>query len=111
MDNAISKLEELTETLVSHLQHISSEDLEAFLERRQQIIGEITFLKQEAPYTPDQVERLNQIVEQDSLILNRMSTLKDEASNWLQNRGQAKTQRNAYEAAYSPDSMLMDRRE
>jgi hypothetical protein len=33
-----------------------------------------------------------------------------EAQDWLQKRNQAKAQRNAYEAAYTPDSFLMDRK-
>ncbi|MNI03249.1 hypothetical protein D3C87_558890 [compost metagenome] len=111
MDNLISSLEDLTHSVVSRIQYISSEDLEVYVEERQQIIDEITSLKQQVPYTPDQKERLNHIVKQDSIILGRMSSLKNEASNWLLQRGQAKVQRSAYEAAYTPDSMLMDRRE
>ena len=110
MDSLITSLEELTNSVVMRLQLISYEDLEAFVEERQEIIDEINRLKQQTPFTHVQVERLNHIVQHDPVILTRMASLKDEASDWLQQRGQAKTQRSAYEATYTPDSMLMDRR-
>ncbi|WP_433944311.1 hypothetical protein [Paenibacillus sp. SN-8-1] len=110
MDNLISSLEELTESVVSRIEDMSSEELELFVNERQEIIDQIVLLKEQTTYTPVQLERLNDILLKDSLILSRMSSLKKEASNWLQFRGQAKVRRNAYEAAYSPDSILMDRR-
>lgn len=111
MDNLISSLESLTESVTSRLQEITYEELELFIEQRQQIIDEINVQKIQQSYTQEQFERLNRIVQNDTHILGRMSTLKTEASNWLQQREQAKVRRNAYEAAYSPDSLLMDRRE
>lgn len=110
MDELISSLEELTESVVARLQFISSEDLEAFVEERQHVIDEVNRLKLQTPFSPDQIERLKKILQADSIIVGRMAALKTEASDWLQQRGQAKMQRNAYEAAYTPDSVLMDRK-
>lgn len=38
-----------------------------------------------------------------------IQTLKQEAQNWLVQRNIARSQRNAYESNYTPDSVLMDR--
>ncbi|WP_246426843.1 hypothetical protein [Paenibacillus rhizosphaerae] len=89
---------------------MTSEEIEFFVEERQQLIHEINYLKKENPFSQTQVTRLKNILLADSIILGRMEFLKSEAANWLQNRGQAKMQRNAYEAVYSPDSIIMDRR-
>ncbi|MGN7359311.1 hypothetical protein ACTHPF_16140 [Paenibacillus sp. SAF-054] len=110
MDSIITRLEELTESVAAQLQFISSDDLSAFVEERQHLIDEINLLKQQSPYTQAQEERLRKVIQFDAVILNKMSSLKVEAAEWLQNRGQAKMQRNAYEAAYTPDSFLMDKR-
>ena len=110
MDSIITRLEELTESVAAQLQFISSDDLLAFVEERQQMIDEINLLKQQNPFTPLQKERLQKIVEFDTVLLSKMTSLKSEAADWLQYRGQAKVQRNAYEAAYTPDSFLMDKR-
>ncbi|MBJ9993125.1 hypothetical protein [Paenibacillus sp. S28] len=110
MDNLISSLQALTENVVARLQYTAYEELQDFVQERQQLIDELNRLKQHTPFSPSQVEQLQSILQADPLILNRMDQLKMEASDWLQHRGQAKMQRSAYEAAYTPDSFLMDQR-
>lgn len=111
MDNLIKLLRDMTGTIVARLQFTSYEELEAFVAERQRIIDELNRLKQTTPFNALEREQLEEILRADAVILMRMEALKNEASDWLQQRGQAKVQRNAYETAYTPDSILMDRRE
>ncbi|GIP21744.1 flagellar protein FliT [Paenibacillus sp. J22TS3] len=111
MDNLITELRGLTESIVARLQFTSYEELEDFVAERQRIIDELNRLKETTPFNVLEREQLEEILRADAVILMRMETLRNEASDWLQQRGQAKVQRNAYEAAYTPDSILMDRRE
>ncbi|USB32830.1 flagellar protein FliT [Paenibacillus sp. YPG26] len=110
MDKLIEELKSLTESIVARLQFTSYEELEDFVAERQRIIDELNRLKDSTPFNSFEREQLEEILRADSVILMRMEVLKNEASDWLQQRGQAKVQRNAYETAYTPDSILMDRR-
>ncbi|GAB6991341.1 flagellar protein FliT [Paenibacillus pini] len=110
MDNVIDQLEEITQSIMVSLSHSSFEDLENFVEERQRIIDHINHLKLEKPITSEQFIRLQEILKCDPLILDKMLELKNEASNWLQQRGQAKVRSHAYEMVYTPDSILMDKK-
>lgn len=55
-------------------------------------------------------DTIRRIMEHDPGIMTRMNAHRLEAKDWLQKRNQAKAQRNAYEAGYTPDSILMDRK-
>lgn len=110
MDNYITSLEELTQALLHRLDQTSYEELEQFVEQRQGLVDEIRRIAETQPYTDDQRSRLETLLQADSSILGRMEELRDEAGQWLKNRGQAKIQRNVYETSYTPDSILMDKR-
>ncbi|WP_313639234.1 flagellar protein FliT [Paenibacillus sp.] len=110
MDELILSLDQLTRGIVDHLQEISYEELEFFVEDRQEIVDSIAEQAEICKSTPAQKQEINRILEYDNVILDRMNALRLEAQDWLQKRNQAKVQRSAYEAAYTPDSFLMDRR-
>ncbi|GGD92181.1 flagellar protein FliT [Paenibacillus nasutitermitis] len=110
MNKTISGLEELTQHMMSQLNRASYEELSNFVDQRQVLVDEIRLMAAESPLTAEELERLRNVLSHDAVILGRMQMLKSEAGDWLQQRGQAKIQRNVYEAAYSPDSILMDKR-
>jgi len=110
MNNTISGLEELTHQLMGRLNQVSYEELSNFVEQRQSLVDEISRMSEAIPLTAAEKQQLQAILQSDSVILGRMGILKSEAGDWLQQRGQAKIQRNVYEAAYTPDSILMDKR-
>lgn len=110
MDECIGELEALTQHMVLRINQATSEELTEFVEHRHGLIDNILHVVEVTPLTIEQQHRLKAVLEQDSLILGRMNMLKDEAGLWLKNHGQAKIQRSAYEAGYTPDSLLMDKR-
>lgn len=110
MDERIAELEALTQQMIDQINQVSSEELTEFVDKRQGLVDHILHMNEVTPLTPEQQQRLRAILEQDSLLLERMNSLKEEAGSWLKNHGQAKMQRNAYEAGYAPDSFLMDKR-
>ena len=110
MDKSIAELEQLTNDLIVHLNMKSYEELEGFVAKRQELIDEITNAFNDSPVTPSQQERIHKILAHDLMITNRMSELMNEASKWLTDRSKAKAQRNIYEATYTPDAFLMDKR-
>ncbi|MEK4995506.1 MULTISPECIES: flagellar protein FliT [Paenibacillus] len=110
MDELIRSLDQLTREIEERLQETTYEELEAFVDERQKLVDSIAEEAKICRATPAQKQEINRILEHDNVILDRMNALRFEAQDWLQKRNQAKTQRNAYEAAYTPDSFLMDRK-
>ncbi|OKP85804.1 hypothetical protein A3844_15740 [Paenibacillus helianthi] len=110
MDELILSLDQLTHGMMSRLQEATYEELEDFVEERQKLVDAIAEKVACNPSTPAQKREINRILENDNALLDRMNELRMEARDWLQKRSQAKVQRSAYEAVYSPDSLLMDRR-
>lgn len=110
MDELIDSLDQLTQRMMSHLREADYEELEVFVEERQKLVDLITEKVALSPSTLAQKVEINRILENDNALLDRMNELRQEAHDWLQKRNQAKAQRNAYEAGYTPDSILMDRK-
>ncbi|QUL54542.1 flagellar protein FliT [Paenibacillus tritici] len=110
MDELINQLECLTKNISGQLPESTYEELEAFVEQRQKLVEAIGEEVENCQMTPAQKEILRRILEQDPAIMARMNAHRLEAQDFLQKRGQAKIQRNAYETAYTPDSFLMDRK-
>ncbi|MBP2109953.1 flagellar protein FliT [Paenibacillus silagei] len=110
MDELIRNLDRLTGEMMDRLQDATYEELEDFVEERQNLVDSITQEVEFCPATQAQKQGINLILSHDNELLDRMNALRQEAQDFLQKRGQAKIQRNAYETAYTPDSFLMDRK-
>ncbi|ASA24485.1 flagellar protein FliT [Paenibacillus donghaensis] len=110
MDEWIKRLEQLTDNMMGLLYETTYEELEAFVEERQELVNKIGDLVVSCQPSDAQKREIGRMLERDSEILARMNALRLEAQDWLQKRNQAKAQRSAYEAGYTPDSFLMDRK-
>lgn len=110
MDERIKRLRELTDSLMERLNDATFEELETFVEERQAVVDDLVRHLSTASATDAQKLEIAGILENDGAIQARMNALRLEAQDFLYKRGQAKTQRNAYEAGYAADSILMDRR-
>ncbi|KGE20418.1 flagellar protein FliT [Paenibacillus wynnii] len=110
MDELIQQLDQLTNDILDRLHEAPYEQLEFFVEDRQNLVDSIAAMVSSCQPTFAQKLAIRRIMEQDSAILARMNALRLEAQDWLQKRNQAKAQRNAYESGYAPESILMDRK-
>ncbi|MEK4061147.1 MULTISPECIES: flagellar protein FliT [Paenibacillus] len=110
MDELIAQLQLLTKDILERLNDADYEELEVFVEERQQLIDDMTRQLSSNPARESQKVEIERILHHDPDITARMNVLRLEAQDWLQKRNQAKAQRNAYEAGYTPDSFLMDRK-
>lgn len=110
MDNCILELNKITQDIINRLENCSYEELNDFVEQRQIMIDQLEQHVRKQSIGVIQQNQLRELLKADPVILERMQQLKSEAAKWLQQREQAKAQRSAYEAAYTPDSFLMDRR-
>lgn len=110
MDKLIEQLSIMTQEVIERIEETSYEELEVFIEDRQHIVDAIIKESENSPLDVKQKEEVHRILAYDRTLLDRMNALRIEAQDWLHKRNQAKMQRNVYETAYAPDSMLMDRR-
>lgn len=107
MDDLIKELERLTQDIMLQIDDVSSDELELFVDKRQNIIDSMLKQDQREASVPQQA-RLKKIMDNDHAILMRMNSLKIEAKDWLIQRKQAKVQKNAYEMSYAVDSIIVD---
>lgn len=108
MDKWIVELEQLTNQMIARLEIADFEELESFVEKREEIIDNI---KQELSELERQNygRRVSNLLLTDQLILSRMNKLKDEARQHLLKVQRGRTQKSAYEAEYvTTDSMFFD---
>jgi glycyl-tRNA synthetase (class II) len=110
MDELLVHLEQMTQQFIIRLNETTYEEVEKFVEERQVKVDQILTLSESQFLTVEQKRKMESILRNDEMISQRMLQLKIEAQDWLLQRNMAKTQRNAYESAYTPDSILMDRR-
>jgi len=106
----IAQLQYLTQTLMDELYEADFEQMELFVEEREDLVRKLADQFSTDPASSVEKYEIEQILQNDSEIVARMNVLRLEAQDWLHKRRQAKTQRNAYEAGYTPDSFLMDRK-
>ncbi|OMF39672.1 hypothetical protein CXK86_07060 [Paenibacillus sp. BGI2013] len=107
MDDLIKELEQLTQDIMLQIDEVSSDELELFVDKRQNIIDSMLRQDQREASVLQQA-RLKKIMDNDHAILMRMNSLKIEAKDWLIQRKQAKVQKNAYETSYAVDSIIVD---
>ncbi|KAF6567464.1 hypothetical protein G9G63_02320 [Paenibacillus sp. EKM202P] len=110
INEALIQLEQLTQQFILRLNETNYEEVEIFVEVRQMKVDQLVNALGNSSMTEEQKMKLESILGYDALIDQRMQSLKQEAQNWLVQRNIAKSQRNAYESNYTPDSFLMDRR-
>lgn len=107
MDDLIKELEQLTQDIMLQIDEVSSDELELFVDKRQNIIDSMLRQDQREASVLQQA-RLKKIMDNDHAVLMRMNSLKIEAKDWLIQRKQAKVQKNAYETSYAVDSIIVD---
>jgi glycyl-tRNA synthetase (class II) len=110
IDESLTHLEQKTKQFILRIDETDYEEVERFVEERQDHVDHLLEMLDEQVITVEQKEMLKRILSHDAQINQRMQFLKEEAKDWLVQRSRAKSQRNAYDSKYAPDSYLMDRR-
>lgn len=110
MDELIQQLDNLDQQMLKNSESATHEEWTIFINDREQIINEIIACDTVNPLTSEQKVKLTKIQLREEQLRRTMEQQKQEAADWLRNRGQAKVQRNAYETAYASDSIIMDQR-
>ncbi|WP_336782141.1 hypothetical protein [Paenibacillus illinoisensis] len=107
-EDILNELQLITEEAVAQLNLLEEEELLKLSENRERLVNE--FQCHKASLTPQNRQQIEYILSFDKMIVKRMQFLKDEAAAWLQRRGSAKQQLNAYQQQYAADSWFIDHR-
>lgn len=108
MQVLLEELQHRTEAVLSNLMNLSEEEFEQFADQRQRIVEQMQSLQ--PSITENNKQKIRDILSHDSVILQRMHALKDEAGHWMEKRGAIRVQQHAYQQAYSVDSLFIDHR-
>ncbi|ASR45615.1 hypothetical protein B4V02_02260 [Paenibacillus kribbensis] len=104
----IQALKEMTIEMTKRLSIMEEEELVTFVDRRQEIVHAME--KYRTSLTEEDKQEIGLILDMDGPILKRMNKLKDEAGSWMEKKGNIRIQQNAYQRAYSVDSLFIDHR-
>lgn len=110
MDDVLEELASLTQSFVSDLDGVTSDQVEVFVDKRQVVVERLMDMAGSHKMNAEQQDRLRNILSYDESIQAHMLSLKNEAQKWLVQRNAARNQRSVYEAKYAADSYLMDKR-
>jgi hypothetical protein len=108
MDNFLRVLQQITHEAISDLNHLGYEQLEAFVERRDQIINQMKSIEQN--FNDQEKKLIKEILQYDGIILTRMQKLQDDAGTSVEKLDQARVQKTAYDPIYAPDSLFFDKK-
>ncbi|MCQ4088815.1 hypothetical protein [Saccharibacillus sp. JS10] len=102
----LDKLQEITEEAIARLDLMNEEELLQLAGQREELVKALEVHRPKI--TPEHRVQIAYILGFDSLIINRMSFLKNEAGQWIQKQGAIKSQQNAYHNAYAMNSVFID---
>lgn len=84
MQVLLEELQHRTEAVLSNLLNISEEEFEHFADQRQRIVEQMQ--SYQLSLTEHDKQKIRDILSNDSVILQRMHVLKDEAGHWMEKR-------------------------
>ncbi|KAF6634855.1 hypothetical protein H6F38_08835 [Paenibacillus sp. EKM208P] len=108
MQALLDELQHMTEAVLFNLLNLSEEEFEQFTDQRQHIVEQME--SYQTSMTDNDKQKIRDILSHDSVILQRMHVLKDEAGHWMEKRGSIRVQQHAYQRAYAVDSLFIDHR-
>jgi hypothetical protein len=103
-----TELQEISAQAIRDISKMDTDDLVAFVDQREEIVRALQ------PYlsliSVSDKQKIDKMLQDEQVIVNRMNELKNEAGEWLQNRGTVRVQQNAYQQSFSIDSLFIDHR-
>jgi len=108
IQSILDHLKTITDDVVGRLNTINEEEFEQFTEERDAAVNNL--LNYRDLLDSEHKVQIQSLLVYDQQILDRMHALKDEAGQWLENKGAVRIQHQAYHKTYSPDSWFVDYR-
>lgn len=109
IQNLLNELQQITEEASNNKHEMNEEQFEQFVVKRQNIVERLEPFR--VLLSDADKQQIGTILSYDSVILQRMHTMKNIAGEWLEKRGSIREQKNAYQQVYAIDSLFIDHRE
>ena len=110
MDKQWIKLEQLTKQMIDYIDSLTMEQFQQFVDLREEIIERMQLeqisVEQKKPY----VERVNQLLQQDKVIEEKMLEIKNRTQRKLIQLDVTSKQNKAYFSIYKSDSLFFDKK-
>ncbi|TXK80942.1 hypothetical protein [Paenibacillus sp. N3.4] len=110
MDKLVVELERLTQQGLAELVTMDADRLAEFMEQRGRVMHALLQVTPTVHNKEVYKERIQAVVSLDSIFLRKLEQYRDEASSQLTKLDAGKTQRNAYDHHYEPESLFFDRK-
>ncbi|MFM9279944.1 hypothetical protein [Paenibacillus jiagnxiensis] len=108
LENLIAKYVQLGQRIIAHVKELDENQLIEFVEQRDEIV------KQMEPFqsaiTDDLRRRIQEMLHNEKVIVERMQEIKQEAAEWLERRGNIRSQQSAYQRSYTIGGSFIDYR-
>ncbi len=108
MSSLLAQLHGLSSEFIERLNVISDDEIFEFVDARGVLIEKMEQYRSEM--TEQHKSQINELMNLDPIILNKMNQIKQEAGQWLERQGNIRSQHNAYHQNYVTDSFFVDRR-
>ncbi|MCK6075675.1 hypothetical protein [Paenibacillus silvae] len=102
----IDCLYDLTLQVIHRLDVINYEEMASFVDQRESLVNNMK--ADGIQLNESDKAKVEQLLEYDQILINKMSLLKNEAASWLNKQGTIRVQKNAYSSNYAPDSLFFD---
>ena len=110
MEDLVLELERKTAYIISQINFVSQDELEQFIEQREEIVQKIS-LRLTAGSEPSLYrERVIKLLQNDELIRKRISEIQHKNQLDIVKVNQAKKQKMIYETEYAVDGYMFDKR-
>ncbi|MEO3947298.1 flagellar protein FliT [Gorillibacterium sp. CAU 1737] len=110
MDELLDQLVRLTEGTLSRMGELTVEELEEWVDAREGLVSEILLQPPESFHSEERRRTAQLELRLSAKLISRMEELRNEASQHLNKVGTARTQRSAYDVAYTPESFYFDKK-
>lgn len=110
MDEVFDQLETLTRDIVANIDQVDYLYLSEFVDIREQYMNDCKEYFESAVVSQKHRDQIKRILAYDKVILERMSFLKEVASEGMQKTKMAKQQQNMYETSYTNESYFFDKK-
>ncbi|WP_025678747.1 hypothetical protein [Paenibacillus massiliensis] len=98
----------LSQRTIAEIRDMDEDQLLDFVEQREALV------KQMEPFqslvTTAMKSQIRQLLQDETVIVDRMQEIKDEAAEWLKKRSSIRSQQSAYQSSFSVDGVFIDYR-
>lgn len=108
LESLVAKYVQLGQRTIAQVKELDENQLLEFVEQRDEIVKQMEPLQ--SAITDDLRRRIQGMLQNERVIMERMLEIKQEAAEWLERRGNIRSQQSAYQRSYTVGGSFIDYR-